>query len=162
MCRKFVGEARAKYNPSAPLIGVTPMGPINGTPTLHELSHAKRAEDGRYYYARPGEDGRHYYGGGAAPEDSVKASGGWVFHQEDRTWRKHAPTESTAKGATRTENVMLSVQTLFEWEEKQHNIEMQSVEGKVSWPFPPPSRASLPANWIPSIDQKELAPHDDR
>ena len=27
---KYVGEARAKYNPMAPLIGIVPMGPVNG------------------------------------------------------------------------------------------------------------------------------------
>jgi hypothetical protein len=162
MYRKFVGEARAKYNPSAPLIGVTPMGPINGTPTLHELSHAKRAEDGRYYYSRPGEDGRHYYGGSEAPESSIKASGGWVFDQNDRTWRKHAPAKSDPTEAKRIEKAVLSVETLFSFEEQQHNIEMQSVEEKVRYPFQPPSLASLPANSIPSIDQEGLAAHADR
>jgi hypothetical protein len=75
---KYVGEARAKYNPTAPLIGITPMGPINGTPTLHELSHVA-----------PSGDGRCFYKPEAAVEDT-KAGGGWVFDAEERTWRQQA------------------------------------------------------------------------
>lgn len=37
---KHVGEARAKYNPTAPLIGIAPMGPINATPSLHALTYS--------------------------------------------------------------------------------------------------------------------------
>ena len=62
---KYVGEARAKYNPAAPLIGITPMGPINGTPTMHTLSHVHAA----------GGDG-----GGAVHEfvgDDVMKMGNW-------------------------------------------------------------------------------------
>jgi hypothetical protein len=37
---KHVGEARAKYNPTAPLIGIAPMGPINATPSLRSLAYS--------------------------------------------------------------------------------------------------------------------------
>ena len=72
---KYVGEARAKYNPAAPLIGITPMGPINGTPTMHTLSHLHAAAG-----AADGD------GGGAVHEfvgDDVMKMGDWK-----RRWQR--------------------------------------------------------------------------
>ena len=36
---KFVGEARAQYNPTAPLIGISALGAVAGGPQLRRMAH---------------------------------------------------------------------------------------------------------------------------
>ena len=136
---KYVGEARAKYNPAAPLIGITPMGPINGTPTMHTLSHVHAA----------GGDG-----GGAVHEfvgDDVMKMGNWKRRWQldpaDRTWRNvpgGGGADGGAGGATGTDasreakrarRTLLSVGTMVEWEENAHVCAGQKVPERERKPF---------------------------
>jgi hypothetical protein len=125
---KYVGEARAKYNPAAPLIGVCALAEMAGLKKLRKICREQRTweeKEKAWRHSRtlsnqsirsessaPGDDE------GMEQEGLVwKEQEDWYWHAKDGTWRKgldaHGPE--------------LSYEDVLEMDEEQHLNERKAA-----------------------------------
>ena len=134
---KFVGDARAKYNPTAPLIGIVPIGSgINATRSLRDLAYTRScikhgdSEDGDkeccWEYKSPVPDGE-LRGESSSETSPPQEPRTWRFRGSDSSWRHLAASD----GGSEMRGAQLSISTIVEWEERLHQNAVNAQENQV-------------------------------
>ena len=86
---KYVGEARAKYNPTAPLIGVAPLGAVGGGAALRRMSATTPDHNNEIRYVL------HKDSDSKSARDSLLEE--WKWNAEEVAWKKESGDGATSK-----------------------------------------------------------------